>query len=261
MLPLLFFIRCELFDNSDEQENSNIDYPTILTPLSETELSELQLELDSLLDTRYKATLDEYGLIGIPGLLSRGSSSITDMNDAISIAKVAYTRFSKFTNVTDTSLLVVKRATNQTGSIYHNDWIVYFENQKYDDIEVLNTGIFVLITDNTTQLSGHHYKDIFIPTKDRISLKNAEDTVLDMELIYLGFADADTFIVTEQSLHVENAYEEASIIILPYEKDDKIEMRVCWKIPIFMGSIYPDFYVFVDILSGYIITYWTLFIC
>ncbi|MBL7067077.1 MAG: hypothetical protein ISS29_04385 [Candidatus Marinimicrobia bacterium] len=261
MLLLLFFIRCELFESSEEHDNANIDYPIILYPLSESELNELQLELDSLLNSHYKATLDEYGFIGPSGLLSRGSSSINDVNYAVSKAKSAVVAFSQFTNVSDTSKLIVSEATNQHGTNLFNDWIVSFQNQAHDTIEVLKTNIMVLITDNIVQVDGHHYGDIVVPENNLISSEEAEESVIGAELIYYGYAEVDTFIVTEDAIHIDNAKEETSIKILPYEQGDSLEMRVCWRVPIFGGSIYPDFYVFVDILSGEVITYWTLFIC
>jgi len=119
----------------------------------------------------------------------------------------------------------------------------------------------IIITDNRIQIIGHHYTDIFVPKYDLVSLYEAEESVIGLELTYFGFADMDTFIVDENSLYVDNANEEAAIKILPFEANDSIEMRVCWRIPIFSGSIYPDFYIFVDILSGEMITYQTLFIC
>jgi len=260
-LPILFIVNCDLFETEENEEN-NLDYPTIIYPITETELNGLQSKLDSLLGTKYQAELDEYGLIDWAGLLSRGSSSIDDINDAISKAKLATIAFTEFTNVTDTSLLVVDKATNIHGTDLFNDWIVSFENQTYDDIEVLNTAIMVLITDNITQISGHCYKEIFVPIEDRISLEDVGKSLIGMELVYYGFADLDTFIVTEDALYINGAIEDASIKILPYEQNDSLEMRVCWRIPIFgFGSIYPDWYVFADILSGDIITYWTLFIC
>jgi len=47
---------------------------------------------------------------------------------------------------------------------------------------------------------------------------------------------------------------------LPFERDDALEMRVCWRIPMFYSSRYPDWYVYVDVLSGEIICTWQLLI-
>ena len=261
LLPFLVFVNCELFDDSDNQDNLNIDYPSILTPLAETELIELELKLDSLSNSQYKASLDEYGLIGTAGILSRGSSSIISTDVAISEAKTAIARFTEFINVTDTSQLIISKATNQHSNDLFHDWIVSFQNQSYDNIEVLNTEIMVLITDNIVQILGHHYTDIVIPNDDMFSLEDAEKSVIGLELTYYGYADIDTFIVDENSIHINNASEETTMKILPFERDDNIEMRVCWRIPIFGGSIYPEFYIFIDTASGDMITYKTLFIC
>ena len=62
-------------------------YPAILFPLSESELNESLQELNLLLNDEYKANLDKYGLISWTGGLNRGKSSISDVNEAIKIAK------------------------------------------------------------------------------------------------------------------------------------------------------------------------------
>ncbi len=109
----------------------------------------------------YKADLDRYGLIGWSGLLSRGSSSIEDRKVAISDAKSSLKQFERFTNVTDTSSLILKEATNKHDTDLFNDWIVIFCNQVYQGIEVMNTEIMVLIKDNLKQIQGHHIKEVF----------------------------------------------------------------------------------------------------
>ena len=231
-------------------------YPAILFPLSESELNELQQELNLLLNDEYKANLDKYGLISWTGGLSRGKSSISDVNEAIKIAKSVAVEFGKFTNVMDTSLLVVDEKTYHRTTDLLTDWAVIFQNQTYEDIEVLNTYILVLITDDIIQILGHHYKDIFIPDENWKNIYTIEKLLIGMEIVYqFDYSEKDTFIVTEQDLHVEGATEEASIKILPYERNGRFEMRVCWRVPIFFyGGIYPLWYVFVDVYSGEIIT-------
>lgn len=261
ILPLITILSCRILDTSGESNNSNIGYPTTLYPLTETELNKLQTELNSLAGSQYKASLDTYGLIGPAGLLNRGTSSITDINSAVSKAKNAVVIFSKFTNVSDTSLLSVDEATNIHGTDLFNDWIVSFKNQTYNDMEVLNSTIMVLVTDDIVQIAGHHYCEIFVPEENRITSQDAEKSIIGMELTYYGFADVDTFIVTEDALNINGAIENTTIKILPYEKNDSLEMHVCWRVPIFaFGSKYPDWYVFVDIISSKVITYWTLFV-
>lgn len=262
ILPLLIVVSCKILETSGESDNSNIGYPATLYPLTETELNELQTELDSLASSQYKASLDKYGLIGPAGLLSRGSSSINDVNSAVSKSKIAIVTFSKFTNTSDTSLLSVNKATNIHGTDLFSDWIVSFKNQTYNDMEVLNSAIIVLVTDDVVQIAGHHYREIFVPVENRITLEDAEKSIIGMELTYYGYADLDTFIVTEDALHIDGAIENTSIKIIPYEQIDSLEIHICWRVPIYaFGSKYPAWYVFVDIISSKVITYWTLFVC
>ncbi len=262
ILPLLIMLSCKILETSGEPDNSNIGYPTTLYPLTEIELNELQTELDRLSGSQYKVSLDKYGLIDRAGLLSRGSSSINDINSAVSKSKIAVVTFSKFTNVSDTSLLSVDEATNIHGTNLFNDWIVSFKNQTYNDIEVLKSAIMVLVTDNVVQIEGHHYREIFVPVENRITSKDAEKSIIGMELTYYGYADLDTFMVTEDALHIDGAIENTSVKILPYEQIDSLEIHVCWRVPIYaFGSKYPAWYVFVDIISSKVITYWTLIVC
>lgn len=260
LLSILIFPYCSLFEIEEESDNKNIEYPTTYYPFTDNELNELQQDLDSLLNDEYKASLDKYGLINWSGFLSRGKSSINDVNEAILIAKTVTLKFSQFTNVMDTSLLVVNEKTYHRTTDLFTDWVVIFKNQTYEDIEVLNTYILVLITDNIIQILGHHYKDILVPDEDRKSLNTIEKSLLGIEIEYqFDYSEKDTLIVSEQDIHVEGAVETASIKILPFEQNDRLEMRVCWRVPIyFYGSIYPFWYVFVDILSGEIITYQAL---
>ena len=270
LLALIFilFLSCNILESTDDSNDDidpydpNSEYPTTYYPLPETELNELQIELDLLAGTKYEASLDEYGLLGSDGLLNRGQSSIVDVNVAISIAKIAVTHFSKFTNVSDSSSIVVNEATNVGGYYLYTDWVVSFENQSYNSIEVLDTRLMVLITDEIIQVRENYYDEIFVPEENLVSLENAEKSIIGMEIEFAGLAYLDTLIVTEDMLNVEGAIDTSVVKILPYELDNSIEMRVCWRIPIFaFTGIDPSWYVFIDILSSDIVTIQPLFVC
>ncbi len=68
--------------------------------------------------------------------------------------------------------------------------------------------------------------------------------------------DIQIFEITNETI-VDN---EITLVILPFERDDSIEMRVCWRISVGCYQ-HPVFHVFVDVLSGKIIKTWQLFIC
>lgn len=260
---IMLIVSCSSPDEETGPYYTDENYPTIITALSDSELYVLQTELDSIRSTDYKASLDKYGMLGsTSGLLERGISTIEDADHVMSIAKLTAKKFSKFTNITDTSNVYIQSCTRNTIPMSQiDDWTILFKNQKYDDLEVLNTSVFVLVTDDIIQILMHYYKEIYIP-EDRIDQSLAENSVIGAELEYYGLAGIETFVVTIEMLHVENGIEQSEVKILPVEKENTIEMRVCWRVPVYAwGGIYPDFNVFVDALSGEIVEYQALFIC
>ena len=238
--------------------NANASYPTILKKLDETERTIRQNELNQMLGTKYTATLDSFGLIGHLGMLSRGRSSITTADQAISVAKKVLLQFKDFTNVADTSLLTVHEATNYNPFPTNNsDWTVDFDNQSYNNLEVWRTKILLLINDLKTSMDWHHYKDIFIPKEDLLSKERARGELVGKEISYYCWGPTK-FTMTEESINVDSL----SLSIYPLRKNDIIEFRVVWKIPIYSYSrIYPSWYYFIDVLTGEIVGIEQLFIC
>ena len=238
--------------------NANASYPTSLKKLDETERTIRQNELTQMLGTKYTATLDSFGLIGHLGMLSRGISSITTADQAISVAKKALLQFKDFTNVADTSLLTVHEATNYNPFPTNNsDWTVDFDNQSYNNLEVWRTKILLLINDVKTSMDWHHYKDIFIPKEDLLSKERARGELVGKEISYYCWGPTK-FTMTEESINVDSL----SLSIYPLRKNDIIEFRVVWKIPIYSYSrIYPSWYYFIDVLTGEIVGIEQLFIC
>ncbi|MCK9426033.1 MAG: T9SS type A sorting domain-containing protein [Ignavibacteriaceae bacterium] len=238
--------------------NANLSYPTILRKLDETEMTIRQNELTQMLGTKYIATLDSFGLIGHLGMLSRGRSSITTADQAISVAKNALLHFKDFTNVADTSLLTVHEATNYNPFPTNNsDWTVDFDNQSYNNLEVWRTNILLLINDVKISMDWHHYKDIFIPKVDLISKERAKRELVGKEISYYCWGPTK-FTMTEESINIDSL----SLSIYPLSKNDVIEFRAVWKVPIYESSSqFPSWYYFIDVLTGEIVGTEQLFIC
>jgi uncharacterized protein (TIGR02145 family) len=238
--------------------NANASYPTSLKKLNETERTIRQNELTQMLGTKYIATLDSFGLIGHLGMLSRGISSITTADQAVTVAKKALLQFKDFTNVADTSLLTVHEATNYNPFPTNNsDWTVDFDNQSYKNLEVWRTNILLLINDVKISMDWHHYKDIFIPKEDLLSKERARSELVGKEISYYCWGPSK-FTMTEESINIDSL----SLSIYPLRKNDIIEFRVAWKIPIYSYSrIYPSWYYFIDVLTGEIVGTEQLFIC
>ncbi len=238
--------------------NANLSYPTKLLKLEPAEFAIRQNELTQLLGTTYTATLDSFGLIGHLGMLSRGISSITTADQAISVAKKALLQLKDFTNVMDTSLLSVGEATNHNPTpLNYSDWRVIFNNQSYQNLEVWDTRIMILIKDNRTSVDWHHYKDIFIPEVDLISKERAKRELVGKVISYYCWGPTN-FTMTEESINIDSL----SLSIYPLRKNDGIEFRVAWKIPIYtFSTIHPSWYYFIDVLTGEIVGIEQLFIC
>ncbi len=196
--------------------------------------------------------------LGHLGLLQRGRSSITDPNNAISVAKGVLLQLSSFSNVSDSSVLQVQEATNYNPTPLNiSDWTVTFKNQILNGIEVWNTDILVLINDNTVLLDWHHYKYAFIPDHDLISKERAKKLLVGKDIIYDCWTPGK-FTVTDASIKTESM----SLCVFPLVKGDSLELRIAWKIPIFsFSNIYPAWYYFIDVLSGETVRVEQLSIC
>lgn len=247
----------EGFSDNEDTENgdTNIEYPSQILPLSEIELQTLKAEFNTLKGDSVSAELDEYGLVDWAGVLVRGSSNITEADTAVSKAREILVRLDKFTNVNDSTLLEIKEATNEHGSGIYNDWIITFKNQMYSGLEVLNTEITVLVGDEVRQISGHHYTNIFIPEIDVVDMESAGQLLIGYQIEYICWTPG-SYVITEGSIN----YNKIEKVIYPLHPDDRIEFRVVWKIPVGDNSI-PDWYIYVDVMTGEIVLVGQTFIC
>jgi hypothetical protein len=253
---LLILTSCNR-DGSTSPPDGNTDncYPTILTKLNQSELDSLNLILNQKLGTRYLAQLDSFGLLGDyhGGVAKPRGSTITNPAQAISLAKSAMLDLSQFTNVSDTSALVIRRAEVNGAT---NDWEIIFANQSYKGLEVWNTRIDAIVADQFILLyQQHHYKNIIIPQQNVISKERAKSKLIGTEIKYECWS-ASSYIISDSSINLETIEK----CIYPLLKMNSIELHVVWKIPISLYS-FVGWYYFVDVLTGEIIASEQLFIC
>lgn len=256
---LLILTSCKKDEiSSPSNGDANKSYPTILYKLSQSELDSLQVIFNQKLSTNYLGELDSFGLLGHYGVLSRGNSNISDPAQAISLAKTALLHLNQFSNISDTSILYVEEATNyHPGPINFTDWIIIFENQSYSGLEVWDTQIIVIVADDFILLDGHHYKDTFIPQKDIISKERVKSNLIGTEIHYTC-KYPETYVIADSSINLETMEQ----CIYPLTKINSIELRVVWKTPISTApGNPPDWYYFVDVLTGEIVAVQELFIC
>lgn len=242
-------------NSSTEPIPSPLEYPTNLFSIGRVKADSIQ---NSIRSNDFFSYIDEYGLFSFSGTLGRGNSNITDKNVAIRLAKEALLKYSKYSNVSDTSKLELKEATNYDPSPLHfTDWLVSFKNQKYNGIEVLNTGIIVIVHNQVSQIIGHHFKEISIPINGTIPKDKLEEILVGKKLETMCWTKIEVTITPEMILKNKIAQN-----IIWRELNGIIELRVTWNIPISTSNDdNVSWNVWVDILSGEILFYSPTFIC
>jgi hypothetical protein len=253
---LLIFASCvknDVVSSSDGEDYSS--YPTTLHPLSQPDLDSLQKEFDQKLGSQYLAKLDEYGLLGHFGFLTRGQSTITDPNQAIPQAKSALLHLDKFSNIYDTSIINVQSAWQVQADPIYSEWRITFQNQIYRNLEVRETMVFALVTDNFVLLDGHHYSNIYVPQTNLISRQQAKDSLVGKEIVFLCWSPGK-YIITDSSIAIDSIQR----CIFPLMKGGTIELHVTWKVPVGEGG-WPRWYYFIDVITGEIVATEQLFIC
>jgi hypothetical protein len=257
---LLILTSCKKDEISSPSNNDeNKFYPTTLNKLSQPESDSLQVKFSQkILGTNYLAKLDSFGLLGHYGVLSRGKSNISDPAEAISLAKTALLHLNEFSNVSDTSTLYVKEATNYHPSPPNfTDWVIIFKNQSYNGLEVWETEILTIVANDFILLDGHYYKNVFIPKQNIISKEHAKKNLIGKDIHYVCWTPG-TYTIADSSINVE-AIEQC---IYPLIKTNCIELRVVWKIPISSAPGDPPmWYYFMDVLTGETVAVQELFIC
>jgi hypothetical protein len=251
---LIFFISCKKDEiSSPSNIDPNSSYPTTIYKLSNSEFDSLKVQFKNRLQgTIYTANLDSFGLLGDYYKWPKGTSLIPDTLQAVTLTKTAFLKLNDFSNVSDTSNLIVEGIIDFVG------WrTIIFKYQIYQGLEVWGTNITGMVTNDSIYLSGHHYKDIFIPQQNLISKDSIKSLLIGKEIYYSCDA-VGKFIVDDSSINI-NTIEQC---IYPLIKNNSIELRVAWKVPITpFYSQYVMWDYFVDVLTGEEIDVLQLFGC
>ncbi len=256
VLPLLILNSCNRGGIiSPLDGGASQSYPTTLMKLDRSQLDSLNSILDQKLGTRYLAQLDSFGLLGPYSdvVLKPRGSSITNPSLAISLAKSALLDLNQFTNVTDTSSLVVRTADINSAT---NDWEIVFANQSYNGLEVWNTRIDAIVADQFILLyQQHHYRNITFPQQSFITKGRAKSILVGTEIQYQCWSPS-SYVITDSSIDPDSITQ----CIYPLLKTNSVELHVVWRVPISMSSL-VGWYYFVDVVTGEIVAMEQLFIC
>ncbi len=252
------------------QQNDVSRYPRKYCVLSSEELLAPQQAYTRLNNNQlYTTQLDSFGYIDRKSYFWRGyAEDICPSDTALMItrSKEAVLKFSKFTYVTDTTLLKVRFSdgfANESGQcggqpqIVYRGWGIHFYNQVYEQLEVLDTSIQVALhSEGVYWIGGHWYPEIIIPDGESVSSRKAKDLIIGTELTVPSMGGEPQVFIVE-----ENDFNNTEVkVVLPFLVNDCIELRVVWQIGIDFGSISSAWYIYVDVITGEIVRIRTLFV-
>jgi len=228
------------------------NYPTTIKPLPVATLEPLKKEF-ALNNVYLKSSLNEFGYC------SRNEHEVDAVNppildtlkesEAVDLIKTFVSLNPSATGIEDLdefSLSDIKSTSDSyDGSIM---WFAKTPNQTWDTIEVLDTRmLFRIINRELVSCRNNWFQEIYIPEEFRIGIEEAKSLLINKEVSHYTIAGIEWVErVTESSLG-ESQY---SLKVLPMWYEDRIELRVTWKINIPS----PVFYIFyVDVMSGRIL--------
>lgn len=235
---------------SCEKSNVQSDYPTTYWKLSESVIS--QKKTDYINRNQYiRSSINEFGFCDFNGdplnTETPPFAGEISESDAIHIIKEFVSKNSAESGINNPDELDFYSASYDIGYGGSVLWHFKSENQKFDNIEVLQSRIlFHLENGKVTSCYGNWYPEVFIPSEFNYNQSKAELILIGKTVSHYTIAGKEyTYTITENNLRNSVCH----LKILSKEYEDKIEMRVCWQINV------PDvFYIlYVDVISGDIV--------
>jgi hypothetical protein len=230
-------------DNSDVEDPL---YPTTIYSLSEEILLQMRNDFAQRNPNVY-TTLNQFGFCAISIGGGGGSPSGFTKEEAIAAVREFVAHNPEYTGVSNPNDLQFRSITSTVG---YNDalfWHLGTENQTINGIEVESTGI-LFHTHNWKLVScyGNHFPEVYVPNKFNFNAEQSQSLLLGKEIIHLGWGGPySAGIVIMEHLQQSTA----KLIIVPITTDEKIELRVAWKI-----NVIPLDYIYeIDVMTGEII--------
>ena len=240
---LIPFIGCDVF---------NIDQNAAVYPsqLDKLEMEEL-IELNDMFQTQNDnicSTLNEYGLTGYSTVLFDGEPSpcldrepvrieLTEPDTLLPIAKQALISNSEFTGVSTMEDLILLKMEPLYGCINCEDpnpdsriveWKFTFDNQRINGLEVYDSSISVFVDANgVNRIWGNWFEKPIIPARANFLPKEIANNLEGQTLNWTENGEEYQQTITADEL---NLPEEKTIIPFENEENNKLELRVGWKL-------------------------------
>jgi len=246
------FTSCE--PKMDEEVDDDIiitidpNYPTTIHRLSEETLLQMRSHYAQR-NPFVRCTIDQFGFcsctIENEGVIDAPLGSLT-REEAIATVKefvACNPDNTGISNPDDLDFDQIGTSTHQN-IVYWNFWA---KQKKINNIELYGTGIVFHIINKAVYLCwGNHFPNVYVPEKFNFDIERAKSKLLGKEVIHLGWAGEYSFGKIKKEHLRESA---TNLIVVPLKTEEKIELRVAWKI--YLASLYYIFYV--DVMTGEII--------
>ena len=237
---------CGVLDFSEEADV----YPTTIEKLTPAERNARQEAFVALNDGEVCTPIGDFGFtdwdLGPCNDQPDRRPNALGSGEALSYARTFLVRNERFTGVSDPSELVVKQPSGGR--------VIKFENQRYQGLEVEDTQILVDPNWRDSQgrsvaVGGNWYPEIYVPDREAISPEEAQQRLIGTELDY-GSPWGEWILTVSAASFPEHA--RVDKLILPVTTEDRIELRVVWKVEVYPDDPDrgPDFLVYVDTMTG-----------
>ena len=258
-LFLLNILLCTLFaasscsntadttDIIDTIDISDTNYPTTISRLPEETILQMRNDFAQRNPTMI-STINQFGFCWpseemINASVSSGSFAEEEAIEAIK----EFIGHNPETGITDPENLHFKRISRGDDSNNATTWVITTEDQLINEIEVYKSNIaFNILNRSLRFCNGHYFPNVYMPEKINFDIERAKSQLLGKEVIHLGFAGQYSLgKITKK--HLQEC--ETNLIVVPLRTEEKIELRVAWKINLL--TMYYVYYV--DVMTGEIV--------
>ena len=249
VIAIIFGITLLSCDKNDS--NDKIDdpmYPTTFNRLSEKDFLQMRNDFAQRNPTMI-SSIDRFGFAGwSEELINAASSSSGTFTEEEAIEAVRqFVALNPETGITAPNNLQIEQISQGVGADRENTWIIKIGNQKINNIEIYDTSFSFNLRNRALYFcNGHHFPNVYVPENFNFDIERAKLQLLGREVIISGWGGPMNFGKVKAKDLQGSA---ADLIIVPQRSEEKIELRVTWRIGV---STMP--YVFyVDVMNGEII--------
>ena len=219
---------------------NNFDYPHILKPLSETQLTNLRSEFENS-NKNVCAKINEYGFTEYDCLGEIIKVEITDKASVVDMVKDWLIQNSKFTGVTNESDAIVSSIIEKTTLLQ-----IYFHGQTYNNLPVegdISPLIVFANAEGVSRIEGHRFPIIIVPLEPKVSEASAKSKLIGRIFTYADFGGNPVDYRVEQK-DLNNVTPK---VVFVKKSTQGLEFRLAWKIQIGQGLSWT---VYIDAITG-----------